>query len=59
VFYLEIPPSLFARVIKGLADVRLAPAQARVVVEKPFRHDLESARALAVELHRFVDEPQL
>jgi glucose-6-phosphate 1-dehydrogenase len=59
VFYLEIPPSLFALVIKGLADAGLLPAQARVVVEKPFGHDLESARALAAELHRFIDESQL
>jgi glucose-6-phosphate 1-dehydrogenase len=59
VFYLEIPPSLFALVIKGLAGAGLVPAQARVVVEKPFGHDLESARALAMELHRFVDESQL
>ena len=35
VFYVEIPPSLFAPVIKGLADGGLLPAQARVVVEKP------------------------
>ena len=59
VFYLEIPPSLFALVIKGLADGGLLPAQARVVVEKPFGHDLESARALATELHRYIDESQL
>jgi glucose-6-phosphate 1-dehydrogenase len=59
VFYLEVPPSLFAPVIQGLADVGVLPAQARVVVEKPFGHDLESARALAGELHRFIDESQL
>jgi glucose-6-phosphate 1-dehydrogenase len=59
VFYLEIPPSLFALVIKGLADGGLLTTQARVVVEKPFGHDLESARALATELHRFIDESQL
>ena len=32
---------------------------ARVVVEKPFGHDLDSARALADELHQYVDESQL
>jgi glucose-6-phosphate 1-dehydrogenase len=36
-----------------------AAPQARVVVEKPFGHDLGSARALARELHRFIDESQL
>ncbi|MDQ3874953.1 MAG: glucose-6-phosphate dehydrogenase, partial [Actinomycetota bacterium] len=58
VFYLEIPPSLFATVVKHLAEAGLTKT-ARVVVEKPFGHDLESARALAAELHRYVDESQL
>src|SRR5689334_17916326 len=35
VFYLEIPPFLFGRVVEGLADAGLA-ASARIVVEKPF-----------------------
>ena len=43
VFYLEIPPFLFGTVVKGLADAGLAE-NARVVVEKPFGHDLASAR---------------
>ena len=42
VFYLEIPPFLFGTVIKGLHDAGLTDA-ARVVVEKPFGHDRESA----------------
>jgi glucose-6-phosphate 1-dehydrogenase len=58
VFYLEIPPSLFGMVIKGLADVGLTKA-ARVVVEKPFGHDLASARALNDEIHQYLDESQL
>ena len=58
VFYLEIPPSLFGMVVKGLAGAGLTE-NARVVVEKPFGHDLESARALAAELHRYLDESQL
>jgi glucose-6-phosphate 1-dehydrogenase len=58
VFYLEIPPSLFGMVIKGLADVGLTKA-ARVVVEKPFGHDLTSARALNDEVHQDLDESQL
>ena len=39
VFYLEIPPFLFATVVKGLADAGLTKS-GRVVVEKPFGHDL-------------------
>ena len=47
VFYLEIPPSLFETVIDGLSDAELVQGGRRVVVEKPFGHDLESARELA------------
>ncbi|HEY1365458.1 MAG TPA: glucose-6-phosphate dehydrogenase [Gaiellaceae bacterium] len=58
VFYLEIPPFLFATVVKGLSQAGLTK-NARVVVEKPFGHDLQSARALADELHKYIDESQL
>jgi glucose-6-phosphate 1-dehydrogenase len=58
VFYLEIPPFLFGRVVKGLSDAGLTKG-ARIVVEKPFGQDLESARALAAELHQYIDESQL
>jgi glucose-6-phosphate 1-dehydrogenase len=58
VFYLEIPPFLFGRVVKGLAEAGLTKS-GRVVVEKPFGHDLASARALAAELHESIDESQL
>jgi glucose-6-phosphate 1-dehydrogenase len=58
VFYLEIPPFLFGTVVKGLAEAGLTK-NARVVVEKPFGHDLASARALAEELHQYIDESQL
>jgi len=58
VFYLEIPPFLFGQVVKGLANAGLTTS-GRVVVEKPFGHDLASARALAEELHEYLDESQL
>jgi glucose-6-phosphate 1-dehydrogenase len=58
VFYLEIPPSLFGVVIEGLGAAGLTKT-ARVVVEKPFGHDLASARALNNEIHTFLDESQL
>jgi glucose-6-phosphate 1-dehydrogenase len=58
VFYLEIPPFLFGRVVKGLHDAGLTKT-ARVVVEKPFGHDLASARELADELHQYIGESQL
>jgi glucose-6-phosphate 1-dehydrogenase len=59
VFYLEIPPFLFELVVHGLHRVGLVREPARVVVEKPFGHDLASARELAANLHRYVDESQL
>ena len=58
VFYLEIPPFLFATTVKGLAEADLI-GTGRVVVEKPFGHDLAYARALADELHQYIDESQL
>jgi glucose-6-phosphate 1-dehydrogenase len=58
VFYLEIPPFLFGTVVAGLAGAGLTE-NARVVVEKPFGHDVESARALAAAIHQHIDESQL
>lgn len=58
VFYLEIPPSLFGKVVEGLAHAKLT-ARARVVVEKPFGHDLASARALNEQLRSVLEEWQI
>jgi glucose-6-phosphate 1-dehydrogenase len=58
-FYLEIPPSLFGMVVKGLAGAGLVSDGQRVVVEKPFGHDLQSARDLAAELHQYLQESQI
>ena len=58
VFYLEIPPSLFGTVVQGLATAGLTKG-ARVVVEKPFGHDLESAQELNARLRAILEESQL
>src|SRR4029450_10027354 len=60
VFYLEIPPFLFGAVVKGLAEAGLTE-NARVVVEKPFGHDLASAggAAPAPPMPPSIDESQL
>jgi glucose-6-phosphate 1-dehydrogenase len=58
VFYLEIPPSLFEMAVKGLAGANLT-AHCRVVVEKPFGHDLASAQALSQSLRAMLRESQL
>ena len=43
--YLAIPPALFGTVVEGLGNAGLAE-RARVIIEKPFGHDLASAKAL-------------
>jgi len=48
--YLAIPPSMFSTVVQGLAKAGLHHG-ARVIVEKPFGRDLESARRLNAVLH--------
>ena len=55
-FYLAIPPNMFDDVVDGLAAVGLASSGARLVVEKPFGRDLESARELNAVLQRAFDE---
>jgi glucose-6-phosphate 1-dehydrogenase len=50
-FYLAIPPSLFATVATGLAQSGCAATHARLIVEKPFGRDLASAQALNQTLH--------
>jgi len=50
VHYLAIPPSMFATVAEALSRTASARS-ARVVIEKPFGHDLASAAALNATLH--------
>ncbi len=58
VFYLEIPPSLFATVVRELGQAGLTK-DAKVLVEKPFGHDAASARDLNNELHSVLKEEQI
>jgi glucose-6-phosphate 1-dehydrogenase len=58
VFYLEVPPSLFARVIDHLGSAGLTDG-ARVVIEKPFGHDLASAIELNDHIHQVLKEEQI
>ncbi len=57
-FYLEMPPSLFAPIVENLGKAGLLE-HARVAVEKPFGHDLTSARELNDRLRALLDEDQL
>jgi glucose-6-phosphate 1-dehydrogenase len=58
VFYLETPPSLFAKVVDHLGSAGLVEG-ARVVIEKPFGHDLRSALELNERIHQVLDEEQI
>ena len=57
-FYLEMPPALFAPIAENLAKVGLLQ-RARVAIEKPFGHDLESACELNDRLRAVLDEDQI
>ena len=56
-FYLAIPPVLFCSVIESLHQVGLSGG--RVVVEKPFGHDLESAEELDKTLLKYFPESRI
>ncbi len=57
-YYLEMPPALFAPIVENLAKADLLEC-ARVAVEKPFGHDLASARELNARLRAVLDEDQI
>ena len=62
-FYLAIPPSLFGEVVRRLGEAGLVQPEGtawrRVIVEKPFGHDLTSAAALSAELAAVLREEQI
>lgn len=53
--YLAVPPAMFETVVKNLTHCGCT-TEARIIVEKPFGHDLESARHLNQVLLRHFDE---
>jgi glucose-6-phosphate 1-dehydrogenase len=57
-YYLEVPPGLFGPIVERLGAARLL-REGRVAVEKPFGHDLASARELNARLHRLLRESQI
>lgn len=58
-FYFSVSPALFGDLAEGLAKHGMADDQSRIVVEKPFGRDLESARDLNRVLARYFDENQV
>lgn len=66
VFYLSTPPSYFPVIIEKLHQHNLIykPGEvqdkwSRVIIEKPFGHDLDSANALQKEISKYLDEGQI
>jgi glucose-6-phosphate 1-dehydrogenase len=57
-YYLEMPPSLFAPIVENLGKAGLLE-RSRVAVEKPFGHDLASARELNKRLRALLEEDQI
>lgn len=58
-FYFSVAPSLFGSIAERLKDNGIARGDARIVVEKPFGRDLETARALNATLAAHFDEAQI
>jgi len=60
-FYLAIPPGAFPATVEGLGNAGLnrSDGWTRIVIEKPFGRDLESARELNRLVHRWYDESQV
>lgn len=58
-FYFSVGPGLFGDLATRLHDHKIATPESRIVVEKPFGRDLESARALNAVLAESFDEHQI
>ncbi len=59
VFYLSVGPSLFPEIASRLSSCGIATPDSRIVLEKPFGHDLASAQALNAALSNHFDESQI
>jgi glucose-6-phosphate 1-dehydrogenase len=59
VYYLATPPAVFELVVRGVGKRRKADGWTRLIVEKPFGHDLASARQLNSVIERYFDESEV
>jgi glucose-6-phosphate 1-dehydrogenase len=59
VYYLAVPPAAFESIVEGVGKRRSTEGWTRVVVEKPFGHDLASALALNEIVHRYFEESEI
>lgn len=61
-YYLAVPPSAYEVIARNLGEAGLHTEHknwARIVIEKPFGRDLESARRLDAAIHEYFSEPQV
>src|SRR5262245_8163887 len=59
VYYLAIPPDVIATLVRELGQRRSTEGWTRLIIEKPFGHDLTSARELNKRLHRHFKEDEI
>src|SRR5436190_1644052 len=59
VYYLATPPGVFPTVVQEVGKRRKTQGWTRLIVEKPFGHDLESARELQSVITRYFDETEV
>jgi glucose-6-phosphate 1-dehydrogenase len=57
-YYCATPPDAYPLIVARLAESNMVEG-AKIVLEKPFGHDLESARDLTERIHEFFDEQQI
>jgi glucose-6-phosphate 1-dehydrogenase len=58
-YYLAVPPAAVQTIVNALGKRRSAKGWTRLIVEKPFGHDLESARALNELIRKYFDEREI
>lgn len=58
-FYLSVTPSLFDKISEQLNTHHMITPESRIIVEKPFGHDLQSAKALNLALRQNFTEQQI
>ena len=59
VYYLATPPSVFETVVSAVGKRRTAQGWVRLIIEKPFGHDLASARELQKVIEKYFDEREV
>jgi glucose-6-phosphate 1-dehydrogenase len=59
VYYLAVPPSAIEEIVVQMGQRRATGGWTRVIVEKPFGHDLDSARRLNEQIRSYFDESEI